>query len=558
MNEVVFREGDEVIPNPERGFYAPRMSHRMDRLDALRERGITLVLLEMDLRDFKERDISPEKLDELRRAFAAARQHGLKVIFRAAYGFTGRDYRADPKDMGRIRGHIRQLGSVFAEDRDVLCGVQAGFLGPWGEWHGSNWGDPPSLEARREVLFGLLDAVPPPITVHVRRPMFIRDIFADEPGGSELTAESAYGGSRLSRTGWHDDALLSLPSDMGTFAERGWDRERELRWCRQPRALHALRRRDGPLVREDADRAGRPRARAAPRDLSEQRLSPGDPERLARRGVSRGGRVSAHRASTRLPIRGGSPAIHAGGRGGGHAARRAGAEERRVRLAPPAEGGGLRVEPGRADAPGRHGRGRSAPVGPGGRCGAPPRGARPPPRCPPGRWRLALHLADPSPRLHDDGRYAIRLANRGISFSEATGWNVLAEDVDVKSRLSRTARRRWTMTGLTNLFAGIPVDLPRELFQTLLATPSLRIERIVSLGHASPEGFWYDQEAHEWVLLLAGAARLTLEGDRPIDLRPGAFVDIPARRRHRVEWTDPTRPTIWLAIHHEAGSASGA
>jgi cupin 2 domain-containing protein len=115
-----------------------------------------------------------------------------------------------------------------------------------------------------------------------------------------------------------------------------------------------------------------------------------------------------------------------------------------------------------------------------------------------------------------------------------------------------------TMTGLTNLFDGIPADLPQELFETLLATPGLRIERIVSLGHASPEGFWYDQEAHEWVLLLAGAARLTLEGDRPIDLRPGAFVDIPARRRHRVEWTDPTRPTIWLAIHHEAGSDPGA
>ncbi len=114
------------------------------------------------------------------------------------------------------------------------------------------------------------------------------------------------------------------------------------------------------------------------------------------------------------------------------------------------------------------------------------------------------------------------------------------------------------MTGLRNLFDEIPADLPQELFQTLLATPGFRIERIVSLGQASPEGFWYDQEAHEWVLLLAGVARLTLEGDRPIDLRPGAFVAIPARRRHRVEWTDPTRPTIWLVIHLEAGSASGS
>ncbi len=216
--EIRYRESFQTFPNPERGFYAPRMSNRIGRLDGLRERGITLLLVEVDLKAFKERDLTQEKLDEVRQAFAAVRQHGLKAIVRFAYGFTGRDYRSDPKDMDRILGHIRQLGKVFQENRDVLYGVQAGFLGPWGEWHGSNWGDPPSLQARRSVLFGLLDAVPEPITVHVRRPMFIRDIFAGEPGG-ELTEATAYGGSRLSRVGWHDDALLSLPTDMGTYAQ---------------------------------------------------------------------------------------------------------------------------------------------------------------------------------------------------------------------------------------------------------------------------------------------------------------------------------------------------
>jgi cupin 2 domain-containing protein len=111
------------------------------------------------------------------------------------------------------------------------------------------------------------------------------------------------------------------------------------------------------------------------------------------------------------------------------------------------------------------------------------------------------------------------------------------------------------MAGLTNLFADIPADLPEELIQTLLSTPGLRIERIISLGHSSPEGFWYDPEAPEWVLLLKGAARLRFEGDEPIDLRPGAFVNIPAHRRHRVEWTAPSEPTIWLAIHSESGPA---
>jgi hypothetical protein len=118
--EVRYPESDRAVTNPERGFYAPRMSHRMGRLDDLRGRGITLLLVEVDLKAFKGRDITREKLDEVRAAFAAARRHGLKLTVRAAYGFTGRDYRADPQDMSRILGHIRQLGAVFRDEGDVI------------------------------------------------------------------------------------------------------------------------------------------------------------------------------------------------------------------------------------------------------------------------------------------------------------------------------------------------------------------------------------------------------------------------------------------------------
>lgn len=102
---------------------------------------------------------------------------------------------------------------------------------------------------------------------------------------------------------------------------------------------------------------------------------------------------------------------------------------------------------------------------------------------------------------------------------------------------------------LTNLFADVPTELAAELLQSLVERPGLRIERIVSHGHASPEGFWYDQAEHEWVAVLAGAAKLRLvDPDELLTLKPGDFVAIPAHRKHRVEWTTPDEPTIWLAV----------
>ncbi len=101
-----------------------------------------------------------------------------------------------------------------------------------------------------------------------------------------------------------------------------------------------------------------------------------------------------------------------------------------------------------------------------------------------------------------------------------------------------------------NLLQDIPEELPEELVQTLLVSSHLRIERIISHGHASPEGFWYDQPEAEWVLLVSGAAQLRL-GDQCIHLQPGDYLEIPAGVRHRVDWTTPDEPTIWLAVHFD-------
>ncbi len=97
---------------------------------------------------------------------------------------------------------------------------------------------------------------------------------------------------------------------------------------------------------------------------------------------------------------------------------------------------------------------------------------------------------------------------------------------------------------------------PDEVTETLHQSEHVRVERIVSRGHSSPPGFWYDQEEHEWVMLLHGEARLLFEGDdEPLVLKSGDHVSIPAHRRHRVEWTSPHEPTVWLAVFScESGS----
>lgn len=129
----------------------------------------------------------------------------------------------------------------------------------------------------------------------------------------------------------------------------------------------------------------------------------------------------------------------------------------------------------------------------------------------------------------------------------ATGWPMSGDE-----------GRRDPGTG--SLFADVPDRLEAERFDPLLACESLRIERIVSTGQTTPCGDWYDQPWDEWVVIVAGGAEILLaDEDAPRALRPGDYLFLPAHLRHRVTWTDPARPTIWLAVHIGAsvGAAAG-
>ena len=101
-----------------------------------------------------------------------------------------------------------------------------------------------------------------------------------------------------------------------------------------------------------------------------------------------------------------------------------------------------------------------------------------------------------------------------------------------------------------NLLESVAGVMSDEFLETLYTGSNFRLERIVSQGHVTPPGDWYDQDQAEWVLLLSGAARLRMGDQQLVELRPGDSINLPAHYRHRVEWTDPDCQTVWLALHY--------
>ena len=99
------------------------------------------------------------------------------------------------------------------------------------------------------------------------------------------------------------------------------------------------------------------------------------------------------------------------------------------------------------------------------------------------------------------------------------------------------------------MFANIPATIPTEIFESLIQTDTIKIERIISKGQQSAEGYWYDQDQAEFVLVLQGQARIQFE-THTVDLNAGAYLNSAAHQKHRVAWTTPTEETLWLAVFY--------
>ena len=421
---------ERIFANPERGFYIYTNLHELDTaIGDRRDEGHTLVWGRIHMEEYRDVPSLPESfLAAVADGFDIARDQGMKVIVRGSYGFKGPDgdytsYQDPPRDY--VENHIEQLAPIFAGNADVIALFEAGFIGPWGEWHTTQIAK--DYDLGRELLFHILDHTPADRLVLVRYPYLKQQIFKEFGGGFAMVdAGNAYGGERVARVGHHNDCFLSSPIDVGTYERGEMTRTEEVAYLAsetlytafggetcQPHALNDCGR---TIAELETLKGSYLNSGYHPKVLdkwAEQGCFDEVRQRLGARLVLSQSRIAATgRPGGQLAVeidlenRGFAPLYNARG----------------VEIVLENEAGKvvhvhvLDIDP-RSWKPGAsHAIAASLPL---------------PADLAPGVYTAYLYLPDPSPRLRDDLRYAYRIANLGVWDGER-GYNKLASGIVIE------------------------------------------------------------------------------------------------------------------------------
>jgi len=211
---------DDFLLNPERGFYRTTSLVDAPDLGWVRDDGFSLVHSYVRLDAYRDRDLDDALLDAVRAGLDQVRAAGLKVILRFSYNFGPYPDSEPDASKDRILGHIAQLGPLLTEEADVIALVQAGFIGAWGEWHTSTNGLLDDPQDKYDILEALLGVVPVSRTVVLRYPPYKADHYGDP-----LDETTAWDGSLAARIGHHNDCFLASDDDWGTYPigeEEAW------------------------------------------------------------------------------------------------------------------------------------------------------------------------------------------------------------------------------------------------------------------------------------------------------------------------------------------------
>lgn len=212
---VRFDPSDSDVQNPERGFATDADWQDRD-YSQYYDDGYTLVYIDIRLDEYRERDLSVDFLDGMEARLARLRGSGIKAIIRFSYNDGPYPNPEPDASLDQILRHIQQVKPLLESYSDVIAWMEAGFIGAWGEWHASTYRLDNNPAAKKEILFSLLDALPPDRMVLLRYPVDIMTIFP-EP----LSESEAFNGTYHARIGFHNDCFLSSYNDENTYGRNG-------------------------------------------------------------------------------------------------------------------------------------------------------------------------------------------------------------------------------------------------------------------------------------------------------------------------------------------------
>jgi len=216
---VNYTLSDAMFPNPERGFYRYTESRpgtsptplNESTLRSYRENNISLIYRIYYLKDFKNKEISAQALEQMDADMAVLRAAGLKCVLRFAYSSSENEADA-PLDI--VLQHLEQLKPVFEKNADVIAVLQAGFIGAWGEWYySSNNLKTPGIRAT--ILNKMLDVLPARRMIQVRTPAYKTEYIQRK---TPVNSTDAFTGTKASRIGHHNDCFLASATDYGTYS----------------------------------------------------------------------------------------------------------------------------------------------------------------------------------------------------------------------------------------------------------------------------------------------------------------------------------------------------
>ncbi|MCQ2347632.1 MAG: DUF4832 domain-containing protein [Paludibacteraceae bacterium] len=231
-------DDDTWFRNPERGWYHQSACHPQgngrggglgswNKYEIDESRSLLLRIYYMEYYN-NGRAITESDLNMFASDLAQARQNGIKLILRFAYGDSG--YKDDNNwsftepTKAQMMAHMDQIKPILAKNADVIACIQAGFAGIWGEWYytstfGKDWSKSNAVNDRNDLINKLLEMTPADRSLQLRTVHYITEYMGKgiQDYSSPLTDKTAFSGSAQSRLGHHNDAICADAYCWGTF-----------------------------------------------------------------------------------------------------------------------------------------------------------------------------------------------------------------------------------------------------------------------------------------------------------------------------------------------------